>query len=153
MHFQWWWPLFSSASGNCYDTFTENVAYEYRSLEVMDSQYLANSNVERNIERRCFHMKLIHIILLLHSGTVTWVTSLCPCDTFSTSAAREEIKKNKDFSALPLVQQMKQEIVRKKALIPAKEERAGLITDLGLMSPKWFVIRHQAGFDNHLCSL
>lgn len=34
-----------------------------------------------------------------------------------------------------------------------KEERAGLITDLGLMPPKGFVIRHQAGFDNHLCSL
>lgn len=73
----------------------------------MDSQYLANTKAERNIERGYFHMTHIHIILLVQSRTVTQVTSLCPRDTFSTSAAREERSKEKDFSAL--VQQMKQE--------------------------------------------
>lgn len=75
----------------------------------MDSQYLANTKAERDIERGYFHMTHIHIILLVHSRAVTQVTSLCPRDTFSTSAVREERNKEKDFSALPLVQQMKQD--------------------------------------------
>lgn len=55
----------------------------------MHSQYLADTKAERNIERGCFHMTHIHIIPLEHSHGMTQVTSLCPRDTFSTSAARE----------------------------------------------------------------
>ncbi len=39
----------------------ENMAYEHRSLKVMDSQYLANNRTERNIETGCFYMTRIHI--------------------------------------------------------------------------------------------
>lgn len=106
----------------------------------MDSQYLANTRAERNIETGCFYMTRIHIMLLVHGRGVTQVTSLCPRDTLTTSAAREERNKEKliskciTFSATDEMGEKGKQL--ELGFDSCKEERAGLITDLGLMSPK-----------------
>lgn len=74
------------------------------------------------------------------------------------STARKEIKKRTSVHYLYSRRWSRREgnnlsQWKKKGIDSCLEERAGLITDLGLMPPKWFVIRDQAGFDNHLCSL